>query len=392
MTECRSQKIKIAFIFGTRPETVKMFPVISEARRYPSWIDPVVILTAQHREMMDQMIHHFQIVPDIDLNIMRHGQSLSQINTRALLKLEKVLKENHSDLVMVQGDTTTTFSGALAAFYQKIKVGHIEAGLRTENKYYPFPEEMNRRLTTVLTDYHFTPTETTAQLLLREGIPEENIFISGNTVIDALQSMQDRHYQFNDSRLNAVLSRGKAILLVTMHRRENWGKPLENLCQALCQINRKFENLFIIFPVHKNPILRKVCLTRLGEEKNVILSEPLDYREMVNLMARSTLILTDSGGIQEEAPALGKPVLILRDETERPEVIKIGAAKLVGNETDTIIRETEKLLSNADDYGKMVTRQSPYGDGHAARRIIEYILFRYHYLDKRPDDFHFNPR
>lgn len=390
MKKDRNKKIKIAFIFGTRPETIKIFPVIREVKKYPFWIEPIIILTAQHREMLDQMINLFQIHPDIDLDIMRHGQSLSQINSQALLKLGEVLKKSQPDLVLVQGDTTTTFSGALAAFYQKIKVGHLEAGLRTGKKYYPYPEEINRRLTTVLTDYHFTPTKVSAQILLKEGIAKENVFISGNTVIDALMLMQKSSFNFSNQKINDLLDKKKQVLLVTMHRRENWGKPLENLCHALSLINQKHENLFIIFPVHKNPIIREVIFNHLKEKKNIILIEPLNYQEMANLMALSTLILTDSGGIQEEAPALGKPVLILRTETERPEVEKIGAAKLVGTEIEGISREVERLLSSPGEYRKMVINKSPYGDGKAAKRIVEYILYQYYYLDQPPLEYIFN--
>ncbi len=386
-----NKKIKLVFIFGTRPETIKMYPVIRESKKYPKWIEPIVILTAQHREMMDQMTNLFKIYPDFDLDLMKHGQSLSQINSQSILKLEEVLKKIKPDLVLVQGDTTTTFSGALAAFYQKIKVGHIEAGLRTSKKYYPYPEEMNRRLTTVLADYHFTPTTTATNVLCKEGIAKKNIFTSGNTVIDALLLMQNNQFRFSDERINRLLDKKKKVLLVTMHRRENWGKPLENLCKVLLNLNQKQKNLVIVFPVHKNPLIRKVIFNHLQEKKNIILSEPLDYQQMANMISLSTLILSDSGGIQEEAPALGKPVLILRSETERPEVLKIGAAKLVGTETKKISNEVEKLLFNPAEYQKMVINKSPYGDGKAANRIIEYILYQYHYLNHPPAEYIFDP-
>ena len=381
------QKIKIAFIFGTRPETIKMYPVINEVKKYPHWIESFVILTAQHREMLDQMVNLFQIKSDIDLNIMEHGQSLSRINSATLLKLEKIFKDIQPDLVLVQGDTTTTFSGALAAFYQKIKVGHIEAGLRTYKKYYPFPEEINRRLTTVLADYHFTPTPLAAKVLLEEGITRESIFITGNTVIDALHLMQENNFQFSDFRINQLAGQKKQILLTTIHRRENWGEPLSRVCQALMEIAEKDKNVVILFPVHKNPVIRKTVFQLLKEKENIILLEPLDYREMANLMGLSTLILTDSGGIQEEAPALGKPVLILRTETERPEVLKSGAARLVGTDVVTICKEVELLLNNPDYYQKMVLPRSPYGDGLAARRIIQYLLYQYHFLNSLPDEY-----
>ncbi|MDD3538769.1 MAG: UDP-N-acetylglucosamine 2-epimerase (non-hydrolyzing) [Atribacterota bacterium] len=387
MKKNKQSKIKIAFVFGTRPESIKMFPIIREVKEYPNWIEPLIILTAQHREMLDQMINLFQIKPDIDLNIMRHGQSLSKINSASLLKLEEVFKDKRPDLVLVQGDTTTTFSGALAAFYQKIKVGHIEAGLRTFKKYYPYPEEMNRRLTTVLADYHFAPTKIAANILLQEGIARENIFISGNTVIDALFLMQNHEFQFTDTKINQVIKQGKKVVLVTMHRRENWGEPLKNLCQALINIQRKYNDVVIIFPMHKNPKIREIIFNFLKDKENIILLEPLNYQEMANLMALSDLILTDSGGMQEEGPALGKPVLVLREETERPEVLEIGAAKLVGTEAINIGREVERLLDNSLDYYKMVVEKSPYGDGLAAKRIVQYLLYQYHYLDEPPSEF-----
>jgi len=385
-----NKKIKIAFIFGTRPETIKMYPVIRETKKYPNLIEPIVILTGQHREMMDQMTQLLKIKHDIDLAIMQHGQSLPQINSKSLLKLDEALQIKKPDLVLVQGDTTTTFSGALAAFYQKIKVGHIEAGLRTSKKYYPYPEEMNRRLTTVLADYHFTPTINAANSLHKEGINPENIFNTGNTVIDSLLLMQNKFYRFSDDRLNKALKTKKQVLLVTMHRRENWGESLENLCQSLLEINQKRDNLLIIFPVHKNPIIRDVVFEKLKGQDNIILLEPLDYCEMANLIAFSTLVLTDSGGIQEEAPALGKPVLILRSETERPEVVDIGAAKLVGTATEIITQEVDKLLSNSQEYQKMIIKKSPYGDGYASKRIIEFILYRYGLINDPPVEFVFD--
>lgn len=387
MRNNKSEKIKIAFIFGTRPESIKMYPLINEVKKYPQWIEPLIILTAQHREMLDQMINLFQIKPDIDLNIMEHGQSLSQINSSALQKLEKTFKEMKPDLVLVQGDTTTTFSGALAAFYQKIKIGHIEAGLRTFKKYYPFPEEINRRLTTVLADYHFTPTPLASKALIAEGIPEENIFITGNTVIDALLLMQKDGFQFQDPRINNLIFQNRRILLITSHRRENWGTPLKEVCQALIEIVEKEENIAILFPVHKNPVIRDIVSRYLQGRENIILLEPLDYHQMANLMALATIILTDSGGIQEEAPALGKPVLVLRTETERPEVVSLGAAKLVGTDRSLICKEVQMLLGNRDYYDRMIMQKSPYGDGLAAKRIIQYLLYQHDFQKDFPEQF-----
>lgn len=385
----KNKKIGIAFIFGTRPETIKMYPVIREAKKYPELIKTIVILSAQHREMMDQMVDLFKIDPDYDLDIMKHGQSLSKINSQLLLKLEKVLQKSNPDIVLVQGDTTTTFSGALAAFYQKIKIGHIEAGLRTGEKYYPYPEEINRRLTTVLADYHFAPTKNSVQDLYKEGIAKDKIFLSGNTVIDTLLSIQNKKFRFSEEKINKAIMMGKKILLVTMHRRENWGEPLVNLSQALLNISKKQKDLVIVFPLHKNPQIRDIVYKYLYEEESIILSEPLDYQEMANIMSLSSFVLTDSGGIQEEAPALGKPVLILRSETERPEVIQIGAAKLVGTKTKNIEKEIENLLFDDAEYKKMVINKSPYGDGKAARRIIEYILYQYHLIESIPSEYNF---
>ncbi|MDD4363201.1 MAG: UDP-N-acetylglucosamine 2-epimerase (non-hydrolyzing), partial [Atribacterota bacterium] len=367
----------------------KIYPIITEARKYQNWIDLILISTAQHREMLDQIASLFQVVPGYDLDIMKHNQTISQINSQTLLKLERIYKETKPDIVLVQGDTTTTFSGALAAFYQKINIGHIEAGLRTTKKYYPFPEEINRRLTTVLTDYHFAPTENAKKLLLKEGIDKNNIYVTGNTVIDTLFLMQKKDITFSDHKINnIILNKNQRILLVTMHRRENWGKPLEDLCRSLLCINEKYDNVKIIFPVHKNPLIKAVVNKYLSGKKDIVLSDPLDYSEMANLIKYSTLILTDSGGIQEEAPALGKPVLILRNETERIEVIEKGFAKLIGTEPDKIINNVENLLSNDIEYKKMsCNKRSPYGDGKAANRIIEFILFKYNYISEKPDEF-----
>jgi UDP-N-acetylglucosamine 2-epimerase (non-hydrolysing) len=389
MKERKNKKLGIAFIFGTRPETIKMYPVIREAKKYPELVKPIIVLSAQHREMMDQMVNLFEIEPDFDLNIMKHGQSLSELNSLLLLKLEEILQKSKPDLVLVQGDTTTTFSGALAAFYQKIKVGHIEAGLRTGKKYYPYPEEINRRLTTILADYHFAPTKNAVQDLYKEGIAKDKIFLSGNTVIDTLMLMQNKRFRFSDNRINKAISMGKKILLVTMHRRENWGQPLVNLSQALFNLSKKQTDLVIVFPLHKNPQIRGIVYKYLQEEDNIILTEPLDYQEMANMMSLSSLVLTDSGGIQEEAPALGKPVLILRSETERPEVVQIGAAKLVGTKTENIEKEIEKLFFSDAEYQKMVKNKSPYGDGQAAKRIMEYILYQYHLIDSIPSEYIF---
>ena len=380
-------KIKIAIIFGTRPETIKMFPVISEIKKYPHLIDYRVIVSGQHREMLDQMLEIFQINSDYDLDIMEQGQSLSNITNNSLLGIEKILKKEKPSMVLVQGDTTTTFTGALAAFYQKIKIGHIEAGLRTNNKYYPFPEEVNRHLTSVLTDLHFTPTRQSCNNLLSEGVKREDIFISGNTVIDSLLLMIKENHIFREPLLKDKKIFEKKIILVTMHRRENWGEPLKEVCQAINKIIDKHSNISVIFPLHKNPEIRKNVKEILENKKDILLLDALDYDDMVNLMSRSYLILTDSGGIQEESPSLGKPVLVLRDETERPEAVEAGVAKLVGTDKERVYNEVETLLNSRDKYMEMSKSINPYGDGKASERIIKKILYYFNLIEKAPDEF-----
>ncbi|MCK4308508.1 MAG: UDP-N-acetylglucosamine 2-epimerase (non-hydrolyzing) [Candidatus Atribacteria bacterium] len=380
-------KIKIAVIFGTRPETIKMFPILSEVKKYPHLIESKIIVSGQHREMLDQMLEIFQIHPDYDLNIMKQGQSLSHITKNSLLGIEKILKKERPSMVLVQGDTTTTFVGALAAFYQKIKIGHIEAGLRTNNKYYPFPEEINRHLTSVLADLHFTPTENSCKNLLSEGIKRENVFISGNTVIDSLFLMIKENYIFREPLLRDVKIFEKKIILVTMHRRENWGRPLRETCQALIKLIDDYSDLLIIFPIHKNPEIRKNVNEILESRKEVLLLDTLDYKDMVNLMSKSYIILTDSGGIQEEAPSLGKPVLVLREETERPEAVEAGVVKLIGTNSKKIIKEVKELLDNKEKYLEMTRNINPYGDGKASERIVKKILYNFNLVNQSPDEF-----
>ncbi len=380
-------KIKIALIFGTRPETIKMFPIISEIKKYPYLIELKIIVSGQHREMLDQMLKIFQINPDYDLNIMKKGQSLSHITKNSLLGIEKILKKERPSMVLVQGDTTTTFTGALAAFYQKIKIGHIEAGLRTNNKYYPFPEELNRHLTSVLADLHFAPTEKSCQNLLSEGVKRENVFVSGNTVIDSLFLMTKEHYIFREPLLRDVKIFEKKIILVTMHRRENWGRPLRETCQALIKLIKDHLDLSVIFPIHKNPEIRKIVNEILKSRKEVLLLDTLDYKDMVNLMSKSYIILTDSGGIQEEAPSLGKPVLVLRDETERPEAVEAGVVKLIGTNSKKIIKEVKELLDHKEKYLEMTRNINPYGDGKASERIVKKILYNFNLVNQFPDEF-----
>jgi len=380
-------KIKIVMIFGTRPEAIKLFPIISQIKKYPDLIDCKIIVSAQHREMLDQMLEIFRINPDYDLNIMEKGQSLSTITNNSLLGIEKILKKEKPSIVLVQGDTTTTFTGALAAFYQKIRIGHVEAGLRTYHKYYPFPEEVNRHLTSVLTDLHFAPTRKSCENLLFEGVKREDIFICGNTVIDSLLLKLKENYQFREPLLKNKKILEKRIILVTMHRRENWGEPLRETCQAINKIIDEYPDTYVIFPLHKNPEIRRNVKEILQNKKDILLVDTLDYDDMINLMSKSYIILTDSGGIQEEAPSLGKPVLVLRDETERPEAVKAGVVKLIGTNKERVYIEVKTILNNKDKYRKMSKSINPYGDGKASERIVKKILYNFNLIDRSPDEF-----
>jgi UDP-N-acetylglucosamine 2-epimerase (non-hydrolysing) len=362
-------------VFGTRPEAIKMAPVIRALRQKASILCQVTV-TAQHREMLDQVLKLFEIVPDFDLNLMKQGQTLTDITTRALSELKRVFQSELPDLVLVHGDTTTTFVAALAAFYAQIPVGHVEAGLRTGNKYSPFPEEMNRKLTSVLTDLHFAPTDTAKKNLLLEGVEPEKIFVTGNTVIDALLATVKSEYSFLDPHIQTILKQEETsrMILVTTHRRENIGEPMRQIYQALHSTLEIFPDTYVIFPVHKNPEVRKVVTEVLGSHPRINLVEPMDYEPFVNLMARSHLILTDSGGIQEEAPSLGIPVLVVRDTTERPEAVEAGTVLLVGTEYDSVFMKLKHLLSDQSAYRKMAMASNPYGDGRAAARIAEIIV------------------
>jgi len=383
-------KINLTLIFGTRPETIKMFPIISEIKKYPHLIDFKIVVTGQHREMLDQMLEMFKIIPDYDLDIMEQVQSLSQITKNSLIGIERILKKERPNMVLVQGDTTTTFAGALAAFYQKIKIGHIEAGLRTNNKYYPFPEEINRHLTSVLTDLYFAPTAQSCKNLLSEGVKRKDIFICGNTVIDSLFLMIKKNHIFTEPLLRDKKIFGKKIILVTVHRRENWGEPLKEICQALIKLLDEHSDLFVIIPLHKNPEIRKTVSHILKDRRDVLLLDTLDYGDMINLMSKTYIILTDSGGIQEEAPSLGKPIFVLRDETERPEAVEAGVVKLIGTNKERIVSEVNLILSNKDKYMEMTKRINPYGDGKASKRIIKKILYNFYLIDQAPDEFQAN--
>ncbi len=381
------KKIKVMTVFGTRPEAIKMAPVVLELAKYPDKITPVVAVTAQHRDMLDQVLNLFDIKPDHDLDIMAAGQTLFDITTKAMMGLDKVLTEEKPDIVLVHGDTTTTFAGALAAYYHQIPVGHVEAGLRTHNKYSPFPEEMNRKLTGSIADMHFAPTETAEANLLREATEVENIFVTGNTVIDALHHTVRDDYEFTDELLKDIDMDGKRIILVTTHRRENLGEPMRHVYKALRRLTEDLDNVEIVFPVHKNPKVREVVAEELGGLEKVHLIDPLDYEPFANLMNKASLILTDSGGVQEEAPALGKPVLVLRDTTERPEAVSAGTVKLIGTDCQRVYDEAKLLLTNSDEYTRMAESCNPYGDGQAARRIVEAILYKFNMAESRPDVF-----
>ena len=368
------KKIKLMTVFGTRPEAIKMCPLVLEMQKYPDFIEPIVAVTAQHREMLDQVLQLFAIKPDYDLNIMTAGQTLYDVTGRALAGLKDVLAEAQPDMVLVHGDTTTTFVGALASFYAQIPVGHVEAGLRTGNKFSPYPEEMNRKLTGAIADIHFAPTSTSKNNLLKENIDPAAIVVTGNTVIDALQTTVKADYRFTDSGLQKALAGGKRLILVTTHRRENLGEPMRHVYQALRKVLENHPDVEAIFPVHKNPKVREIVDEELGKLAQVHLIEPLDYEPFANLMAKVDIVLTDSGRIQEEVHALGKPVLVLRDTTERPEAVDAGTVKLVGTAYDDVLRETSLLLDDSKYYQSMAEAANPYGDGRACERIIRKIL------------------
>lgn len=379
--------MRILSIFGTRPEAIKMAPVVQELGKHRGQIESVVCVTAQHREMLDQVLHLFAIEPEIDLNLMEENQNLSSLTARAMISLTDVLERVAPDLVLVQGDTTTAMVASLAAFYRQIPVGHVEAGLRTLARYSPFPEEMNRHLLGALATYHFAPTGRAAAALRREGISEENIFLTGNPVIDALHWIGARPPTDTTLRLFDSLGldnggrgsqSGLRTLLVTAHRRESFGRPLTQICEALESLVRRNADIQIVYPVHLNPNVRKPVFDMLGNKPRIHLIDPIPYETLVHVMIRSYLILTDSGGIQEEGPAVGKPVLVLREETERPEGVEAGAARVVGTDPPMIVQETERLLHDHEAYRRMACAVNPYGDGHAAERIVQIIRERLH--------------
>lgn len=367
------KKIKVCSVFGTRPEAIKMAPLVKELQSREE-LDAKVLVTAQHREMLDSVLELFDITPDFDLNIMKHGQTIADITTRVLHGVGEIFEQERPDLVLVHGDTTTTFAAALASFYQKIAVGHVEAGLRTGNIYSPYPEEMNRKLTGSLSTYHFSPTVMNVENLLRENISKENIVITGNTVIDALLSVTDKPYRFDIDELNEIDETKQKLLLLTCHRRENWGEPMKQIFEAINELTEKNPDVVVVFPMHKNPSIRELARTYFGTNSSVRLIEPLDYEPFANLMKKSHLILTDSGGIQEEAPALGKPVLVLRTETERPEAVKAGTVKIAGIEKEKIVQLADELLNSQKAYDEMAQAANPYGDGTASKQIADFIV------------------
>ena len=364
--------IKVITIFGTRPEAIKMAPLVKELDKREE-IESVVCVTAQHREMLDQVLDVFDIKPNYDLNIMKQGQTLTDITIRALKGLEEVIKEVKPNIVLVHGDTTTTFAGALAAFYNQTDIGHVEAGLRTYDKYSPYPEEMNRQMVSSLSDMNFAPTKLSADNLIKEGKKKENIFITGNTVIDAMSTTISDDYQ------NEVFDwvGNDRMILLTAHRRENIGDSMKSIFKAVKRIVTEFPDVKVVYPIHKNPVVREIANEIFGDCDKVKLIEPLEVFDFHNFMNKSYIILTDSGGVQEEAPALGKPVLVLRNTTERPEGIEAGTLKLTGTDEETIYEETKKLLTSKEEYEVMSKASNPYGDGHASERITDEIIKRY---------------
>ena len=373
---------KIMTIFGTRPEAIKMAPLVLALKNDPE-LEPIVVVTAQHREMLDQVLEIFGITPDYDLNIMKAGQPLSEVTSRVILGLEEVIKEARPDMILVHGDTTTTFAGSLAAFYNEVAIGHVEAGLRTWQKYSPFPEEMNRQMTGTLADLHFAPTDDAAQNLRNENKPEDRIVITGNTAIDALKTTVKSDYR-SDILDNAGERR---VILLTAHRRENIGQPMHNIFSAIRRIVDEFEDVEVVYPMHKNPKVREIAAEHLSDHDRIQLIEPLDVIDFHNFASRSHFILTDSGGVQEEAPSLGKPVLVLRDTTERPEGVKAGTLKLAGVEEEDIYQLTKSLLTDEALYQSMSKASNPYGDGETSQRICEHIKYYFSLTEEKPAPF-----
>lgn len=378
------KKIKVMTVFGTRPEAIKMAPLVLELQKQSQRFEAITTVSAQHREMLDQVLDIFHIKPDYDLNIMHARQTLTDITSNVLINLDKILKEAKPDIVLVHGDTTTTFAASVAAFYNQIPIGHVEAGLRTWEKYSPYPEEMNRQMTDAMTDLYFAPTNQSKANLLKENHKEDNIYITGNTAIDALKQTVDKGYHHDI--LDKVSPDNKLILL-TMHRRENQGGPMRRVFKVIREVVESREDVEVIYPVHLSPAVQEAAKEILGNTERIHLISPLDVVDFHNLAARSYFIMTDSGGVQEEAPSLGKPVLVLRDTTERPEGVEAGTLKLVGTESEKVKQEMEELLDNAAEYQRMSQAKNPYGDGKASERILDAIAYYFGVTDKKPIEF-----
>lgn len=378
------KKIKVMTVFGTRPEAIKMAPLVLELQKQSQCFEAITTVSAQHREMLDQVLDIFHIKPDYDLNIMHARQTLTDITSNVLINLDKILKEAKPDIVLVHGDTTTTFAASVAAFYNQIPIGHVEAGLRTWEKYSPYPEEMNRQMTDAMTDLYFAPTNQSKANLLKENHKEDNIYITGNTAIDALKQTVDKEYHHDI--LDKVSPDNKLILL-TMHRRENQGEPMRRVFKVIREVVESREDVEVIYPVHLSPAVQEAAKEILGNTERIHLISPLDVVDFHNLAARSYFIMTDSGGVQEEAPSLGKPVLVLRDTTERPEGVEAGTLKLVGTESEKVKKEMEELLDNDAEYQRMTQAKNPYGDGKASERILDAIAYYFGVTDKKPIEF-----
>jgi UDP-N-acetylglucosamine 2-epimerase (non-hydrolysing) len=378
------KKIKVMTVFGTRPEAIKMAPLVLRLKNNPDKFETITTVTAQHRQMLDQVLEIFHITPDYDLNIMKARQTLSDITSNVILNLDQVITKEKPDIVLVHGDTTTTFAASISAFYHQVVIGHVEAGLRTWQKYSPYPEEMNRQLTDVLSDLYFAPTSQSKANLAKENHDLDNVFITGNTAIDALQQTisEDYHHDILD-----LIDPNKRMILVTMHRRENQGEPMRRVFKVMRQVVESHDDIEIIYPVHLNPVVQEAANDILGNHPRIHLIDPLDVVDFHNLAARSYFIMTDSGGVQEEAPSLGKPVLVLRDTTERPEGVTAGTLKLVGTDPEKVHAAMLDLLDDQAAYDKMANAKNPYGDGHASERILAAIQYYFKQIDQRPADF-----
>lgn len=379
------KKIKIMSVFGTRPEAIKMAPLVKELAKYPD-LESICCLTGQHREMLDSVMDIFRLKGDYDLNIMEKRQTLSTITTKTLLGMEQVMEQCKPDMILVHGDTSTTFAGALAAFYHQVPVGHVEAGLRTWDKYSPFPEEMNRTMVGDIAELHFSPTKANADNLRREAIGGK-IFITGNTAIDAMGYTVKENYVFSDDTLNHLDFENRRVIVVTCHRRENYGEPMENIMKAIAEVVRLHPDVDVVYPVHLSPVVRECAAKYLGGKERIYLIDPVDVQEMHNLIARCYMVMTDSGGLQEEAPALGKPVLVMRKETERPEAIAAGTARLAGVRYEDILSLANELLDSSEAYSAMARAVNPYGDGEACRRIAHAIRYHFGLTEEVPQDF-----